>query len=187
MTRGGCSAGTGGLGRSVGGSPGSETWSAARRRPCSPQCGERGSCGFLSMIDRRWPDGFRRIGVHRLPAGPRHPPGIHPARPVRYVNSRVFQASQLDAGLRWLPKNPALSLAKCRAAPPSILFGPERNRKTKAWQPGPRLDPGSQSRCPPRGERQSARAHDPGYIAMDTVRRAIRLAVRCFVENCLAD
>ena len=94
-------------------------------------------------------------------------------------------ASLLDAGLRWLPKNPALSLAKCRAKPASIRFGPKRNRKTMAWRPGPRLDPGSQPRCPPRDQRRFARAHDPEYIAMDSVRGAIRLAIRCLAGHCL--
>jgi len=96
-----------------------------------------------------------------------------------------FLASRLDAGLRWLPKNLALTLAKCRAKPASIRFGPERNRKTGAWRSGPRLDPGSQHRCPPRDQCRSVRAHDPEYIAMDTVRGAIRLAVRCLAGKCL--
>ena len=55
-----------------------------------------------------------------------------------------------------------------------------------AWLPEPRLDPGSQPRCPPRDERRFARAHDPEYIAMDSVRGAIRLALRCLAGNCLS-
>jgi len=35
------------------------------------------------MVDRHPPAGLRRGGVHRLPAGLRHPLGIHPGRPVR--------------------------------------------------------------------------------------------------------
>jgi len=138
------------------------------------------------MVDRHPPGGLRHGRFHRLPAGLRHPRGIHPARPVRYLILRGFQASRLDAGLRWLPKNPALSLAKYRAKPASIRFGPERNRKTKAWRPGLWLDPGSQARCPTRDWRWFARAHDPEYIAMDSVRGAIRLAVRCLAGKCLA-
>ncbi len=138
------------------------------------------------MVDRHPPGGLRHGGVHRLPAGLRHPRGSHPARPVRCLNSRGFQAFRLDAGLRWLPKNLALTLAKCRAKPASIRFGPKRNRKTKAWRPGPQLDSEIQPRCPPRDWRWFARAHDPEYIAMDTVRGAIRLAVRCLAGKCLA-
>jgi len=93
--------------------------------------------------------------------------------------------SRVDAGRQWLPKNSALSLAIFRATPASIQFGPERNRKTMAWRHGLRLDPGSQPRCPPRDQRRFARAQDPEYIAMDTVRRAIRLAVRCLARICL--
>jgi hypothetical protein len=52
------------------------------------------------MFDRHPPGGLRRGGVHRLPAGLRYPRGIHPARPVRCLNSRRFQASRVDSGLR---------------------------------------------------------------------------------------
>lgn len=69
--------------RSGGASRGSEIWRAARRRPCSPQCRARGSCRFLSIVDRHQLGGLRRGGVRRLPAGLRHPQGIHPGRPVR--------------------------------------------------------------------------------------------------------
>lgn len=50
----------------------------------------------------------------------------------------------LRGGFRpgWLLKNPALTLATCRAKPASIRSGPERNRKNNdlaAWTPaGPR-------------------------------------------------
>jgi len=45
-------------------------------------------------------------------------------------------ASRLDAGLRWLPKNPALSLAKYRAKPASIRFGPEGTGNCRGLDPG---------------------------------------------------
>ena len=38
--------------------------------------------------------------------------------------------------LGWLPKKIALTLAMCRASPPSIRFRPERNRKTRTWRIG---------------------------------------------------
>ena len=137
------------------------------------------------MVDRYPQGGLRRGRVHRLPAGLRYPLGIHPGRPVRCLNSRGFQASRVDPGLRWLPKKSALSLAMFRAKPASIRFGPKRNRKTKTWRPGPLLDPGSQPRCQPWDQRRFARAHDPEYIGMDSVSGAIRLAVRCLARNCL--
>jgi len=52
------------------------------------------------MVDRHPPGGLRHGGVHRLPAGLRCPRGIHPARPVRCLNSQCFQG--VAAG-RWTP------------------------------------------------------------------------------------
>src|SRR5690606_39442298 len=71
---------------------------------------------------------------------------LHVALPI-WVSSfkglilQCFRRVQAALASWWLPKNPALSLAMCRASPASIRFGPKRNRKTKAWRSGPRLDP----------------------------------------------
>jgi hypothetical protein len=96
------------------------------------------------MVDRH-PPGWTPRGwtPQRTPPASGWTPvsaGYPPRAPVRCLNSRGFQASQLDAGLRWLPKKPALSLANYRAKPASIRFSPERNRKTTAWRffSGPR-------------------------------------------------
>ena len=112
--------------------------------------------------------------------------GIHPG--IHRLNHCYHEViSGLKGGLRpgWLPKKSALSLAIFRAKPASIRLSPERNRKTTTWRSGLWLDPGSQPRCPPRDRRRLARAHDPEYIAIDSAREAIRLALRCLTRKCL--
>ena len=91
-------------------------------------------------------------GPDWTPRGVQRPPGVSS---VKGLILRRFGRDQAALASGWLPKNPALSLAICRASPASIRFGPERNRKTEAWRLGPRLDPsvdpGSQrQRCAPR-------------------------------------
>jgi len=111
--------------------------------------------------------------------------GIHPGvhQPSgRYCVVICGFGGGLHAG--WTPKKTALSLAICRASPASIRFRPERNRKLVGT--GPRPDSQSQPGCPSQEQPRFARAHDPEYIAMDTVRGAIRLAARCLDGKCLA-
>ncbi|TCT12344.1 hypothetical protein EDC22_10226 [Tepidamorphus gemmatus] len=130
------------LRRSGGASRGSVTWRTARRRPCSPQCRARGSCRFLSMIDWHPLGGPRRDGVHRLPVGLRHPRGIHPARPIRCLNSRGFQGA---AGGRWTPvasqkSGPVAGEMPSQARQHTFRPGKEpENKGLAAWTPaGPR-------------------------------------------------
>ena len=63
------------------------------------------------------------------PTGTRSPPGIHPRSPARPLILRSFQT--FWGGLRpgWTPKKIALTLAKFRASPPRIQFGPRRTHK----------------------------------------------------------
>lgn len=77
-------------------------------------------------------------GIHRLPAGFRSPGYPPRSPPAKALLLRCY--FRLRGGFRpgWLPKNPTLSLAICRASPASIRISPGRNQDIKGlavWTP----------------------------------------------------
>ena len=81
------------------------------------------------MIVRRRPAaaGYRPVDS----SGFRSPPRSPPLRWSKSLSLRAYPAMGgcLDSG--WLPKKSGLTLAKCRATPPSIARSPGRNRDFK--------------------------------------------------------
>ena len=151
--------------------------------------GERGFGGNSGRRCRRTgrQDEFLQRGLHWtpswIPAGlrsPGYPPRSPPYKPLLLRGYFRFRGG-LHAG--WTPKKTALSLAKLRATPASIRFGPERNRKTMTWWPGPRLDPAPDPGKPAAAGRP---AHaSPEYIPFVALGRGSVNPHRCLSENSL--
>ena len=90
------------------------------------------SVGWMPVASGLRMPGWTPHGVQRRPA-------------VSGRKARVYwclRRVRVGPASGWLPKNPALSLAMCRASPASIRFRPERNRKTMAWRIGRPLGSG---------------------------------------------
>jgi hypothetical protein len=136
----------------------------------------------------------------------RHPPGWTPARwgppasgwtpasagyPPRAAG-QMFGFTRVSWRRGWtldsggFPKNRPCRWRYFAPSPPAYVSA----RKGTGKQRLGGLDPGRTPEASPgvhlrRKERRFARAHDPEYIAMDSVSGAIRLAVRCLAGNCL--
>jgi len=93
---------------------------ARRRAGCERHGGQGSSVGWMPMASGLRMPCRTPHGVQRLPAVSGRKASVHWC----LRSARVAPASG------WLPKKPALTLAKSRASPASIRFRPERNRKT---------------------------------------------------------
>ncbi len=81
-----------------------------------------------SFLGSKWiplASGLR--GPDRTPRGVQRPPGVSS---FKGLILRCFRRVQAAVASGWLPKNPALSLAMCRASPASIRISPGRNQKS---------------------------------------------------------
>src|SRR5690606_861281 len=89
----------------------------------------------------------------------------------------------LDSG--GFPKIRPCRWRNAEPSPPAYVSARKGTGKQGLGGLDPGWTPEASPRYPPRDQRQSVRAHDPEYIAIEIVSGAIRLVVRCLKGNCL--